>query len=296
MNNLLKEMHAFLDGRDNRLAAALSDLPTSQIDQFNQYLASRITASGQVLEAPDLLPPTADAPDATTHSTADAWTALSWTDPVAVKSQIDQHLSTIRTELQAFFGVFTESELSAAAAQLEGLSITTLIDGAKSNTHSLMDLLGAQQGAPSSLVDDVLASMGQVMDSHSLVTADAPMDGLLHGWQPPLAVASALLHPADHGMDMLGMGGLHAHDAASAATPHGSGASADAVLIDQLQSAVMSTPVDVPHVPHVPHISPAYGAAPEPMPLAEGLFSPLSTTASTDLILPGGHSHFGDHV
>lgn len=293
MNHLLKEMHAFLDGQDNRLAAALSELPTHQIDQFNQYLADRISASGHTPDSPHVLPdgptPAALAPDA-------AWTALSWSDPVAVKSQIDQHLSTIRTELQAFFGVFTESELSAAAAQLEGLSITTLIDGAKSNTHSLMDLLGAQQGATSSLVDDVLASMGQVMDSHSLVTADAPLDGLLHGWQPSLAVASDLLHPADDAMagmvGVVGMDALQAHDAAALTAHQGSGASADALLIDQLQSAVMATPVDVTH------FSPTYATAstPEQMPLAEGLFNPLSTTASADLLAPGGPLHFGGHV
>lgn len=290
MNHLLQEMHAFLDGQDNRLAAALSDLPTHQIDQFNQYLVDRISASGHAPDSPHVSPdgptPAALAPDA-------AWAALSWSDPVAVKLQIDQHLSTIRTELQAFFGVFTESELSAAAAQLEGLSITTLIDGAKSNTHSLMDLLGTQQGAASSLVDDVLASMGQVMDSHSLVTADAPLDGLLPGWQPSLASPSELVHPADDTITgLVAMDGLQAHDTTKLMPHQGSGASADGLLIDQLQSAVVVTPVDAHH------LSPTYATAPtpEPIPLAEGLFSPLSTTASADVMAPGGPLHFGDHV
>lgn len=278
MNNLLKEMHAFLDGQDNRFAAALSDLPTRQIDEFNQYLANRITASGQALDTLDQLSPSAPAPDAVTPSATDAWAAQSWSDPAALKVQIDQHLSVIRTELQAFFGVFTQSELSAAAAQLEGLSLTTLIDGAKSHTHSLMDLLVDQQGAPSSLVDDVLTSMNQVMDAHSVVTADTPpgLEGLLQSWPPP--VASALVHGAE--------------DAAPLTAHQGASTHADDVLIDQLQSAALAVPLD----PGPFSAAYATASAPKPMQLAESLFSPLSTTASPDLMLPGGPLHFRDHV
>ena len=280
MNNLLKEMHAFLDGQDNRLAGALSKLPTHQIDQFNQYLASRITTSGQARDTLGQQSPSAPVPDAGMPSATDAWAAQSWSDPAALKVQIDQHLSVIRTELQAFFGVFTQSELSAATAQLDGLSITTLIDGAKSHTHSLIDLLVDQQGAPSSLVDDVVTSMRHVMDTHHPVTADTPLqlDGLIQSGQSPAAVASVLVHGAE--------------DAAPLTAPDGPGTPTDAVLIDQLQSTVLAVPLGL----HP--FSPTYttATAPEPMPLAESLFSPLSATVTTDLTLPGRLLHFRDPV
>jgi hypothetical protein len=67
---------------------------------------------------------------------------------------------------------------------LDCLPITELAAGARDHTNSLMAQLSAQQGSESSLVDDVLASIGHRMDADSLVTTDDPREDLAPAFYP----------------------------------------------------------------------------------------------------------------
>lgn len=219
LKNIIGEMNAFLAGRPNGFASVLSSSTTEEINQFNRHLQEVVANSPASVETAgtDEADALACDPDPSTSANRDGvqsaeedcgnigfsrfpedetdhsplpplplegeWSALSSSDLKAMKAQIDQQLSTVRMELQAFFGLFTDDMVSEAVAQLNDLSVLELIEGAKNRTSSLMELLSAQQSVESSLVDDVLYSMAHVMDTESLVTADDPLEGLMEALQ-----------------------------------------------------------------------------------------------------------------
>ena len=216
LENIIGEMNAFLADRPNCFASVLSSATTEQIEQFNGYLLEIVVASQAGMqtagtEATDRLNAHASRPLPAGQSGAQAvdegggsfgffetgkdnpapsslplegeWSALSSSDLTAMKIRIDQQLSTVRMELQAFFGLFTDDMVSEAVTALNALCVLDLIEGAKHKTSSLMALLSAQQSFESSLVDDVLSSMTHLMDTESLVTADDPLEGLMEALQ-----------------------------------------------------------------------------------------------------------------
>ena len=222
LKTIIGEMSAFLAGRPNRFASLLSSATTEEINQFNRHLQEVVANSQAALgtsgtdetdetDVLDCAPNDPDSADWDGVQSAEEdgvnigfsrfpedetdngppqslplegeWSALSSSDLKAMKAQIDQQLSTVRMELQAFFGLFTDDMVSEAVAELNDLSVLELIEGAKNKTSSLMELLSAQQSVESSLVDDVLYSMTHMMDTESLVTADDPMEGLMEALQ-----------------------------------------------------------------------------------------------------------------
>ena len=227
LNDILCEMNAFVKGRANRFASVLSSASTDEINALNahllevlgnsQDLSERVEAQEQAVinPLPDLNGIQSAAENAqdsdflgfldevkdkdTTHwplpPLDGEWSALSLPDLAAMKSQIDQQLATVRIQLQAFFGPLTDEMVSPAAIELNGLSVLDLIGGAKHTTSSLMELLSAHQGSESSLVDDVLLSMTEAMDSESLVTTDDPLEDLIKALQLD-ALQQAEVHPA----------------------------------------------------------------------------------------------------
>ena len=216
LKNIIGEMNAFLADRPNCFASVLSSATTEQIEQFNQHLLEIVVKSQAGMEiagtdARDTLNAHSNPPlsadrggvqsveedcgsfgffeaDKDNHPPSSLplegeWSALSSSDLTAMKIQIDQQLSTVRMELQAFFGLFTDDMVSEAVKELDDLSVLDLIEGAKNKTSSLMALLSAQQSFESSLIDDVLYSMTHLMDAESLVTADDPLEGLMEALQ-----------------------------------------------------------------------------------------------------------------
>jgi len=182
-------MNAFLDGRESRFASILSSASTEHIHELNRYLLAVV---GNLRHGPEAL---AVSPSCSVASEPleGNWSALSSSDLAAMKAQIDQQLNTVRTEFQAFFGPLTHDMVAAAAVELDSLPILALISGAKNNTSRLMALLSAQQDSESSLVDEVLFSMSQLMDSESLVTANDPLEGLMEALQLESLQSRALL-------------------------------------------------------------------------------------------------------
>jgi hypothetical protein len=219
LKTIIGEMNAFLAGRPNCFVSLLSSATTEEINHFNRHLQEVVANAHASMETlgtdkTDILDcdpnPPASADGDGVQSAEEycgnsrfssfpedesgngpppslplegEWSALSSSDLKAMKTQIDQQLSTVRTELQAFFGLFTDDMVSEAVAKLNDLSVLELIEGAKNKTSSLMELLSAQQSVESSLVDDVLCSMNHVMDAESLVTADDPLEGLMEALQ-----------------------------------------------------------------------------------------------------------------
>ena len=249
-------MQAFLEGRDSSFLTVLPDLPTSQIEKLNQYLTARIGEPAQVYEMPGLPAVTSGHAEKVVHPAEGAGTPLAWSDLSHVKLQIDQQLTTIRTELQSIFGFLPDAELTIAAAQFDDLTMTALIDGAKLNTLGVVGLLESQQGAESSLVDDVLLSMGQVMHSDSLVTSDTPLDGLFRSWH-----LSTVLESSASG-------------------------NADAVLIDLMHAAAPVEPILGAGYPSVAGTSAAKQETLQPL-VPEDIFRPLSASTNGDPSQPG---------
>ena len=270
MKHLLNEMQAFLEGRDSSFTTVLPNLPTSQIEQLNQYLTVRIGDSAQVHAMSGLTSVTLGRPAEAVSPNVDTGTALSGSDLADVKLQIDQQLSTIRTELQSVFGLLPDTELARAATQFDDLSMVALVDGAKRSTLSVMDVLESQQATESSLVDDVWMSMGQVMHSDSLVTSGIPLDDLFHGWY----LSSVSQNPL--------FGNEMGNPQSPVAVPDSrddNSVQADSALIDLMHAAVLLAPV-IP-AGH-PGAAVALGEAqqtPQPL-LSEDIFRPLSTSTN----------------
>lgn len=277
MKNLLNEMQAFLDGRDSSFTTVLPNLPTSQIEKLNQYLTARIGEPAQVHEMYGLPTVTSGQAEEVLAPTAGTGTPLSWSDLAHVKFQVDQQLTTIRTELQSVFGFLPDAELTSAAAQFDDLSLTALIDGAKRNTLDVLDLLESQRGAESSLVDDVWLSMGQAMHSDSLVTSGMPLDGLLHG-----GYLSTVPHNPLFSAET---GDMHS----PVEMPGSSGSTsqiADADLIDLMHAAVLVTPIIPAGYPNTAGTPGALLETPSPL-FVEDLFRPLSASTNADPAQPG---------
>jgi len=308
LKDILHEMNAFLDGQESRLASLLSSASTGQINELNQHLPGLIGNSGHLLDLVDLPLASAASPDATPGSSGgyefsevfggardtigpasaeseNDWSALSWSDLCAMKTQIDQQLNTVRTEFQAFLGPLTDDMVSEAAAEFDSLSIAELISGAKNNTNSLMEQLSAQQGSESSLVDDVLFSMTHLMDADSLVTADDALEGLMEAFQLESLATGAYLPPLSEAARSAPQSYEDAENSSHRPETErlDASASADTVLVDQVQS--IAPVIDIDPAGHL-SLSTVSNANPESglsgSLRTEGLFMPLSAAAGPD--------------
>lgn len=304
LKDILHEMNAFLDGQESRLASLLSSASTGQINELNQHLLGLHGNSGHLLDIVDLPFASAVSPDATQTSSGGSgfsevfgrardhldpasaqpetdWSTLSWSSLCAMKTQIDQQLNTVRTEFQAFLGPLSDDMVAETAAELDSLSIAALISGAKNNTNSLMEQLSAQQGAESSLVDDVLFSMTHLMDADSLVSADDALEGLMEAFQRD----SLAIEPSLPALSGAGRSAPQSYeDAQNAST------GTETVLVDQVQS--MAPVINIDPAGHF-SLSTMSNAAPESSLSGglrtEGLFMPLSAAAGPD----AGHPESG---
>ncbi len=277
MKHLLNEMQAFLEGRDSSFTTVLPNLPTSQIDQLNQYLTVRIGDSAQVHAMSGLTSVASGLTAEVASPNVDTGTALPGSDLADVKLQIDQQLSTIRTELQSVFGLLPDTELARAATQFDDLSMVALVDGAKRSTLRVMDVLESQQAAESSLVDDVWMSMGQVMHSDSLVTSGTPVGDLFHGWYLS-SVSQNPLFGSEMGNPQSPVAAPDSRDDTSA--------QADSALIDLMHSAVLLAPAIAAGYPGAAVTLGDAHETPPPM-LSEEIFRPLSASTNADSGQPG---------
>ena len=182
LTKLLPEMEAFLGGQQNHFSSSLSGASTDQLNTLNQHLLETIGNTRHLLDLADLNGPQASQAGSHGAGAADLFSQggdaadFSWSGLDAMKLQIDQQLSTVRTELQTFFGPLNNDLSLASTDHLDNLSLSELMAGAKTSTHDLMQQLSAHQGPDSSLVDDTLSSLTQAMDSTSFSAADQPAD------------------------------------------------------------------------------------------------------------------------
>ncbi|MFT7325290.1 MAG: hypothetical protein ACI90C_000885 [Rhodoferax sp.] len=182
LTKLLPEMEAFLNGQKNYFSSSLSSASTDQINTLNQHLLETIGNTRHLLDIADLNGPQASQASNLGTGAADLFNQsvdsadFSWSGLDAMKSQIDQQLSTVRTELQTFFGPLNDDLSSASTAHLDSLSLSELMAGAKNSTADLMQQLSVHQGPDSTLVEDTLSSLAHVMDNAGSSTAADHLD------------------------------------------------------------------------------------------------------------------------